>query len=347
MAGWLVGLIMGMLVSLGVLALFWPRWGNVARWRHATRTAQRARIEDTLKHLYESEVSGVVPSIQGVAGAVGASMDEVAELLQGLQGRRLVRLEQDGIHLEASGRELGLHVLRAHRLWESYLADQTGFPEAEWHGRAHDLEHGLSSAEVDALSARLQHPTHDPHGDPIPTAEGEFSGPPGVPLPTALLDQPLRIMHMEDEPKAVYAQLAALGLHPGMPVRLREVSSLGVRLEAGGSEHVLSPLMAASVSVIPLLQGERVDEPIGEPLSALRLGEEARVLSISRRCRGAERRRLMDLGVLPGTIIRVEMRSASGDPTAYSIRDALIALRAEQAKVIRVQRLAETGAAAA
>jgi DtxR family Mn-dependent transcriptional regulator len=347
MSAWLVGLIVGMLVSLGVVGLFWPGWGIVARWRHATRTAQRVRIEDTLKHLYESEVSGIVPSIQSAAGAVGLSVDEVAEVLEGLQRRRLVVMEQDGIHLAASGRELGLHVLRAHRLWESYLADQTGFPETEWHGRAQDLEHGSSPAEVDALSARLQHPVRDPHGDPIPTAEGEFSGQRGVPLTSAPLDQPLSILHLEDEPKAVYGELVALGLHPGMPVRLVEVSPHTVRLAAGGAERALTPLAAASISVTPLPQGRPVDEPVGEPLSALRPSEEGRVLFISRRCRGPARRRFMDLGVLPGTVIRAEMRSPNGDPTAYRIRDALIALRAEQAEVIRVQRLHETTAAAA
>lgn len=347
MAASLVGLIVGVVVTLGVIGLFWPGWGIVPRWRHATRTAERVRIEDTLKHLYDSEVNGVVPSIHSVAGAVQVSADEAAEVLQRLQGRRLIAMERDGIRLTASGRELGLHMLRAHRLWESYLADHTGFPEAEWHGRADDLEHGLSPAEVDALSARLRHPTHDPHGDPIPTADGEFSGQPGVPLTAAPLGQPLCILHMEDEPQAVYAKLVALGLHPGMPVRLVEVSPHRVRLAAGGAEHVLDPLVAANISVTQLAKGQRADEPVGEPLSALQPGEEGRVLSISRRCRGPERRRLLDLGVLPGTVVRAEMRSPNGDPTAYRIRDALIALRAEQAGVIRVERLPEPTAAAA
>ncbi|MGE5848556.1 MAG: iron dependent repressor, metal binding and dimerization domain protein, partial [Candidatus Methylomirabilota bacterium] len=304
-------------------------------------------IEDTLKHLYVSEVTGVVPSIQSVAGAVRLTADEAAEVLQGLQNRRLIAMEPDGIRLTAPGRELGLNVLRAHRLWESYLADHTGFPEAEWHGRADHLEHGLSPAEVDALSAKLQHPTHDPHGDPIPTAEGEFSGQPGVPLTAAPLNRPLCILHVEDEPEAVYAKLVVLGIHPGMPVRILETSPHGIRLAAGGAEHLLDPLMAANITVTPLVQGEQADEPAGEPLSALLLGEAGRVLSISRRCRGQERRRLLDLGVLPGTVIRAEMRSPNGDPTAYRIRDALIALRAEQAEVIRIQRLSQATALAA
>ncbi|RME45954.1 MAG: ferrous iron transport protein A [Caldilineae bacterium] len=62
---------------------------------------------------------------------------------------------------------------------------------------------------------------------------------------------------------------------------------------------------------------------------------------MTRACRGAERRRLMDLGILPGTLIRAEMVSPSGDPTAYRIRGALIALRKEQADRIYITRATE------
>lgn len=347
MAASLVVLVLGLAIALGIIGLFWPEWGLVPRWRRATKAAERVRVEDTMKHLYESEVNGVAPSMQSVAGAARLSVDEAADVLLSLQRRRLIETERDGIRLTESGRELGLHVLRAHRLWESYLADQTGFPEPEWHGRAHDLEHGLSPSDVDALSARLRHPTHDPHGDPIPTATGEFSGQQGVPLTTAPVDQPLRILHMEDEPKSVYAQLVAVDLHPGMPVRLVEASPEQVRLVAGGTEYVLAPLVAASVSVEPLAEERAAEAPVGEPLSVLQTGDSGRVLAISRRCRGAERRRLLDLGVLPGTVIRAELRSPNGDPTAYRIRDALIALRAEQAELIRIERIPTPVAAAA
>ena len=71
-------------------------------------------------------------------------------------------------------------------------------------------------------------------------------------------------------------------------------------------------------------------------LADLRQGESGRVLGISQKCHGLERRRLLDLGVLPGTVITAEMRSPSGDPTAYRIRDAVIGLRAEQARMINI-----------
>jgi DtxR family Mn-dependent transcriptional regulator len=337
-------LVAALLVAVAALA-FWPGRGAAARWRRTRQASERAHTEDVLKYLYEVEVDDRPASLEGVAGAVQLGRDEAAQVLQRLQARDLVRMEQSGIQLTPGGRKLGMHVLRAHRLLESYLADQTGFPEVEWHGRAHALEHGMSPADAEALSVRLQHPTHDPHGDPIPTAEGQFAGRRGTSLLTAPLDRPLRILHLEDEPEAVYAQLVALGLHPGLLVRLTEVSPQRVCLLAQGAEHVLAPLIAASVTVVPIAAPARADAPGGEPLSALQPGEEARVVSISWRCRGPERRRLMDLGVLPGTRIRAEMRSPTGDPTAYRVRDALIALRAEQAELIRVERLPQQAAA--
>jgi len=343
---WISLFVFALVVAIGAL-LLWPERGAISRWRRARRQSERVHVEDVLKHLYESEVADTVSSLQRVAGATGLSLDGALMVLQRLQARGLISIDRDVIRLTPPGRELGLHVLRAHRLWESYLADQTGFPDAEWHGRAHDLEHDLSPEDVDALSARLQNPTHDPHGDPIPTAAGEFSGPRGIPLSSAPLDRTLRVLHIEDEPAAVYGQLVAVGLQPGVPVRLLEVSPQRVRLLVSGAEQTLAPLMAASVSVIPLAQVEAEVEPAGEPLHELRPGEDGRVLAISRRCRGAERRRLMDLGILPGTVIHAEMRSPNGDPTAYRIRDALIALRADQAQFIRIERLPARTAEAA
>jgi DtxR family Mn-dependent transcriptional regulator len=337
-------------VSAVVLAgLLWPRWGLVSWWRGARRRERRERMEDALKHLYESELNGTPASLQSVAWATQLSGDQVTEVLQSVERRGLIDLEGDAIRLTPPGRELGLHVLRAHRLWESYLADRTGFPETEWHGRAHELEHGLSAAEVEALSARLHHPTHDPHGDPIPTADGEAEGPAGIPLVKAPLGQALRIAHIEDEPDAVYAQLVASGLYPGMVIELREVSSSSIRLAGTAGERVIEPLAAANVAVVPLPHDQGAEAAPGETLTALRPGESGRVTSLAQRCRGAERRRLMDLGVLPGTVIRAELRSPSGDPTAYWIRGALIALRVEQSDMIWIERLPskETAEAAA
>lgn len=75
-----------------------------------------------------------------------------------------------------------------------------------------------------------------------------------------------------------------------------------------------------------------------QPLRSLRVGEETKVVAVSRACRAPERRRLMDLGILPGAAIEVAMPSPLNDPVAYRGRDTLIALRREQAQMILIER---------
>lgn len=77
---------------------------------------------------------------------------------------------------------------------------------------------------------------------------------------------------------------------------------------------------------------------MADTLDMLGLGERARVVGFSDACPVEEERRMFDLGLLPGTWVTAELKSPSGDPTAYRIRDALIALRQEQAKMILVDR---------
>jgi DtxR family Mn-dependent transcriptional regulator len=155
------------------------------------------------------------------------------------------------------------------------------------------------------------------------------------------IDQSGRIIHLEDEPEAVYAQIVAEGLYPGMDIRLVEISSQRVRFWANGDEHVLAPIVASNISVIPLAKAQRSAATHGESLSQLNPGQQGRVIGISQACRGAERRRLMDLGIVPGTFVEAELRSPGGDPTAYRIRGALIALRQEQADLIYMIRQKE------
>jgi DtxR family Mn-dependent transcriptional regulator len=77
-----------------------------------------------------------------------------------------------------------------------------------------------------------------------------------------------------------------------------------------------------------------------ERLSSLAVGESAEVVSLLPGLRSAERRRMMDLGLLPGTVVEAELRSPAGDPTGYRVRGAVIALRRDQADHIRIQRSA-------
>lgn len=309
-----------------------------SRWRQTRSVNERVQAEDALKHLYNCKFEGRVPTVDGLAGALHLTRDAAVALLGRLEADGLVQVAAGRIELTAQGQTTAVHIIRAHRLWERYLAEETGFAQEEWHGRAEQQEHHISPEEADRLAAALGHPTHDPHGDPIPTAEGDLYDPGGQPLSAAPLDVPLRVVHVEDEPEVVYAQLVAAGIHPGMVVRVVESTPERVRFLSQGDEHVLAPIVAVNVSVATLPEPAVAVEPGAKTLARLEPGEAAAVVSLSPACRGAERRRFLDLGILPGTEITAELRSPSGDPTAYRIRGALIALRREQAELIRVRR---------
>jgi DtxR family Mn-dependent transcriptional regulator len=155
-------------------------------------------------------------------------------------------------------------------------------------------------------------------------------------LHTIPADTPGLITHIEDEPETVYAQLCAQGLRAGMRVFVMEKSAQRIRFWADGNEHVLAPVLANSITVLPQPEFKTEDLAEEQFLSGLRPGERAKVLGLTPACRGAERRRLLDLGFVAGTTVEVEMISPAGDPTAYRVRGTVIALRREQAGLIRI-----------
>ena len=318
---------------------------SIARWQRTRRLDERVLIEDALKHLYKSQVYQRRPTIQSVAGAINISPDHAATLLDRLAEMELVTVTEQGYTLTPDGEAYALNVIRAHRLWERYLADQTGYTETEWHELADSREHSLTRDEMSAISAELGFPSFDPHGDPIPTPEGDLVGHGGRPLSIMPPGQSVQIVHIEDEPDAVYAQLMAEGLYPGMQLQLLETTPARIRFWALGREMVLAPVTAANVSVRPVQASEERDVAPADPLSSLEIGESGKVLRLSSRLRGMERRRLLDLGVIPGTVVTAELASPGHDPIAYRIRGALIALRKDQTRLIEVERIETVGLA--
>lgn len=323
---------------IAVLSVFFiPRFGLVPRWRRARRGMQRVAIEDALKHLFDCEYRNSVCSTESIAGALLIPTDEATALITRLATMGLLVTDEKGVRLTGDGRSYALRIIRIHRLWERYLADETSVPPTEWHASAEHAEHLLTPAEAERLSAQIGNPSFDPHGDPIPTPSGEMPPKLGQSL-LALSDGEFGVItHIEDEPETVFAQLSALGLYVGMQVMMIERTNERVRFAADGEEMVLAPIMTNNLTVAPIAEGEqRITAPMAT-LASLEPGSDATVLGISKAMRGHQRRRLMDLGIVPGTVIRAEMRSASGDPTAYNVRGALVALRKQHTEMIFIQ----------
>ncbi len=329
-----------LLIALAVLAivviLFWPGKGIYALYRNAKRNTSRVLIEDALKHFYDYEERNVECTLSSVAGHLSVSGDDAAQLISKLQSMGLIESRREGIKLTPAGRSYALRIIRVHRLWEKYLADVTSVNEAEWHLNAEEKEHLISAEEVEILAGQLGNPVYDPHGDPIPTKEGYIPKRKGVPLTSLKNGEFGRITHIEDEPQAIYTQLVAERLYPGIQVRIIDNSKNRIMFEANGEECVLAPLFAENVQVIPLRRQEEITTNF-KTLSSLKKGEQAVVAGISKACHGPQRRRLMDLGVVPGTVVTAELESIGHDPVAYNIKGATIAIRRKNADQIYIQ----------
>jgi DtxR family Mn-dependent transcriptional regulator len=335
-------IFLGLVILLG--AIFWPRAGVIARLSRLKLLSERVRVEDALKHLYDCETRGVPGTLEGLAGVLETSRGKALRILERAEVLELVVPAHDGFTLTESGRAYALRVLRTHRLLERFLADRTGTRPAEWHLQAERREHQLSPDETERLARRMGHPLYDPHGDPIPTASGQVPDVRGTPFSYVTPGTTVRVTHLEDEPVEAFQRLLDQGFTLEMVLKVVEVTPELIRYQVDGHERTLARALAGNVTVESIADPGALDPGV-ITLDQLTIDEAGAVVGISPACRGPQRRRLLDLGVVPGTEIRAVMHSAAGDPIAYDIRGALIALRREQAAWIRVRRASSAVAA--
>lgn len=294
--------------------------------------------EDILKQLYHVEQSNRTATVSDLSGALEVRRRIILPVVVQMATSKLIESTNEALHLTNSGREYALKIIRVHRLWEKYLAEKTGHQQADWHYLAEKMEHQLNAKEINKLSAQLGNPMFDPHGDPIPTEKGEILPVKWVPLPTYPINLPGKIAHIEDEPGVIYQQILAKRIFVGSHIKIKESNSSSIIISSEGQEHDFSPIVAANISIEPLSADEAYEEKAVR-LSSLEMGEIAQVIGISKECRGANRRRLLDLGILPGTSIEVDLKSPMQDPIAYRVRNTSIALRNSLADRILINKI--------
>ena len=325
----LVLLIIGIITVIFFFTLSYPNKGIIAEWRKSKYASKKVLIEDALKYLYNCEYNNINCTLTGIAGNLSISPDHATEIISKLEEMELITAHQDALSLTSDGRSYALRIIRVHRLWEKYLADQTSVHETEWHQKAEEVEHQLTPEQADQLAAQIGNPVFDPHGDPIPSSEGDIPEKRGKLLTEMKPGDFAIITHIEDEPPAIYSQIVAEGLYPGMQIRMLEVSDKRIKFVANGEECVLSPLIAKSITV-GVMKFEKPVKGKFRSLSDLKIGEKGKILGIAKSLRGQQRRRLMDLGLVPGTEVEIEMKGLWEDPVAYRIRGATVALRKNQ-----------------
>ncbi len=330
-------LLTGIIILAVIFWVFWPKKGLLAKFSLMKMNNHRVHMEDALKYLFDCEYNKSICNMNSIAGNLNISDDEASQLIVRLDALGLITMKEQNIVLTDTGRSYSLRVIRIHRVWERYLADEKSTAQADWHIEADRLEHIVTHEDTEKIAAQLGHPVYDPHGDPIPTVEGELPELRGKPLSQLDEGESARIIHIEDEPRNIYEQLVVLGLYPGMNVYVTDVDQGKVTFAANGDECTLTPLFAAQITVEQLQQTVPVKTDY-DLLSNLEIGEEAEVASISPNCRGQQRRRLMDLGIVPGSLISAEMKSASGDPVGYRVMGTTIGIRKQHAEMIFINK---------
>ncbi len=300
--------------------------------------AERERIilEDILKNLYNAKEEGNVRNLKYLAKQLPFSESAIFEVVSKMRKRGLVHILGSQMRLSKEGEEYALRIVRAHRLWEHYLAEKTGYDRKDWHKLAEKEEHNLTDERLEELSKVLHRPLFDPHGSPIPYGKEYERETLGSALSTFPKGTIGRIVEIEDEPLSIYEKIVAENIHLGAQVEILDINSEEIRFFSEGKEHRLPILLANALTIVPL-EEEEVFEQL-DRLSRLHLGEKAIIRGISRECRGENRRRLLDLGFVKGTEIAISSISPMQDPTAYRLRNTMIALRSEQAQYILIQK---------
>ena len=319
---------------------------NKAHWWEATKDllARNKRVEDKelredfLKYIYEQgktmtrqqvdeAAKDLHTNCEGMAAIVGALV-LAGELTAG-----------DALTLTEKGCMHALRLIRAHRIYEQYLAEHSGYAPSEWHERAHRMEHRITPDEQERIASLLGNPLFDPHGDPIPTpslavADKSVSGEP-IEAQTWWC-----ITHVEDDDKQLFTLIAEKGLTKDSVIFITHIDNLAMMFNYEGERFSLPITALEAINMRPVAENELANLPEihAQRLIHLQAGEQARIVGLSPACRGALRRRLLDLGFVKGSVVSIDMPSPMGNPIAYVVRGSAIALRHEQAKFVLVRK---------
>ena len=199
-------------------------------------------VENYLKAIYQGQsalapAERLVPMGQ-VAAAVGVTPGTATTMVKALAESGLAEYEPySGVRLSPAGEKLAALVLRRHRLVELFLVQVMGMSWAEVHDEAEQLEHVVSERLIERIDDMLGHPTHDPHGDPIPSADGAITPRDLDSLLTCPIGSPLRVMRITDQDPAFLRFIESNDLKPGQPIQVegRDAAADSVRLR--GKDH--------------------------------------------------------------------------------------------------------------
>ncbi|MGQ0627090.1 MAG: metal-dependent transcriptional regulator [Phycisphaerales bacterium] len=184
-------------------------------------------VENYLKAVYT--LSAIAPdkqaSVGKLASVLGVTSGTVTTMIKRLAAAKLATYERyGGVTLTEKGDRAALAVLRRHRLIETFLVETLGLDWSEVHAEAERLEHAVSDRLLSRIDDHLGNPAFDPHGDPIPTADGTVRALTLAPLADALAGASVRIARITDQDPEFLRFIERSGLKPGARVRIESIN---------------------------------------------------------------------------------------------------------------------------
>jgi DtxR family Mn-dependent transcriptional regulator len=199
-------------------------------------------VEDYLKAIYQLSPEGRPASTSDIANLLALSPPSVTGMVKRLSEHGLLEhLPYRGVLLTDEGRRAALRMVRRHRLIEAYLVDFLGYSWDTVHEEAEQLEHAVSDTMVERMAAALGNPAVDPHGDPIPSADGSIHEPHCTPLSDVPVGDTVEIHRVHESQPERLRYIASLGLRPGVQVTVvdRQPFDDLVTIDVGAERQVI------------------------------------------------------------------------------------------------------------
>jgi DtxR family transcriptional regulator, Mn-dependent transcriptional regulator len=211
-------------------------------------------VEDYLKAIYQLSPEGRAASTSEIAHLLALSAPSVTGMVKRLSEHGLLEhVPYRGVQLTEEGRRAALRMVRRHRLIEAYLVEFLGYTWDTVHAEAERLEHAVSATMIERMAAALGNPTVDPHGDPIPAADGSIQELSCTALTDIPVGQTVEIHRVHESQPDRLRYMASLGLKPGAQVRVvdRQPFDDLVTIEVEGIQHVIGRELGHVLQCLP------------------------------------------------------------------------------------------------
>lgn len=218
----------------------------------ARRTETSEAVENYAKAIYAIQRRDGTVTTNALAERLGVTPASASGMVKKLDGLGLVsHVPYKGVELTEQGERVALEIIRHHRLLELYLAETLDVPWDRVHAEAEVLEHVLSEELEELIAAKLGNPTHDPHGDPIPSAELTIDERPSEALADLEPGQKATFTRISDSDPEMLRYLADRGIKPGDAFEVLEKQPFDGPIFArfGDEVHVLGGALTHAMRV--------------------------------------------------------------------------------------------------